>query len=80
MSVCARTAGRAIAVVALSPQRTANQPVARSAVGEGDVCVASVCVTTSNPPETSARDILHAKAPANHTGTCHSLFQQKHKA
>ncbi len=73
-SVCARTAGQVITAVVPSPQQPANQPTACFAVGGEDVCVASVCVTTPITLETSVRDVLLAKAPANHTGTCQFLF------
>lgn len=74
VSVCAMTAGQAIAVGVPSPQQAANQPTACFAAGGEDVCVACVCVTTPNTLETSVRDVLLAKAPANHTGTCQFLF------
>lgn len=67
--VCARTAGRATAAVVPSPRRPAGQLTARCAAGGADVCVADVCVTTLGATETSARDALPARAPANHTGT-----------
>lgn len=69
-----RMTGQVIAVVAPSPQQPANQQTACFAAGRGDVCVASVCVKTHVTLETSVRDALLAKAPANHTGTCRFLF------
>lgn len=69
VSVCARKAGEGIAAGALSPKQPANPPMACNAVGGEDACVASVCVMTPDTPETSVKDVLLAKAPANHTGT-----------
>lgn len=67
--VCARTAGRATAAGVPSPRRPAGQLTARCAAGGADVCVADVCVTTLGATETSVRDVLPARAPANQTGT-----------
>lgn len=74
VSACVRTAGQAIAAGAQSPQQPANQPMACFAVAAADACVASVCVMTPNTPETCVKDVLPAKAPANHTGNCQFLF------
>lgn len=74
VSVCARKAGEGIAVGALSPKQPVNQPMACFAVGGANACVASVCATTPDTPETSVKDVLSAKPPANHTGTCRFLF------
>lgn len=74
VSVCVRMAGQVIAVLVPSPQQPANQPMACFAAGGEDVYVASVCVTTPDNLETSVRDALRAKAPANHTGTRQFVF------
>lgn len=74
VNVCVTMDGQVIAAVVQCLKQLANQPMACYAAGGEDVCVASVCVMTSTTPETSARDVLLVRVPANHTGTCQFVF------
>lgn len=68
VTVYALMAGQVRAAVVPSLQRPVNQPTGCFAAGGADVCAASVYAMTPGTLESSARSVLRAKAPANHTG------------
>lgn len=68
VSVFASMGGQVTAVTVQPPQQPASHQTACSAAGKAGVCVASVYVMTPSTAETSVRDVLFAKAPANRTG------------